>query len=1039
MKQKKQFFFGNRMSILLALVLLLSSTQIFADILSDSPQTITSGQKQVSGKVTDKSGAAIPGVNIVEKGTTNGVITNANGAFLIAISSPGATLVVSFIGYTSLEIKPGAKNELSIVLLEDVVNLEDVVVIGYGTQRKRDLTGSVATIAGEVFKERKQTQLSQALQGAVAGLSVTRSGSNGAMGGATLRIRGVTTIGTSDPLVIVDGVPVTDMNAVNANDIESLTVLKDAASASIYGSRAASGVILITTQRAKTDQTTLQYTFESGVDKATQIPKYANATQYMNHINEMYWNDNGNGANQYPQYTKAAIDGYMTNNATDPDKYPNTDMIALTLKPSQPRQSHTLSFSSGTKSVRSNASLKYEKVGGFYDNKDYDRIFARTNNDFVINKFIGASLDLNFSRTHNTDPAYLNGGDPLGAITLFPGVYPAVWKDGRVADGKAGNNPYGSLKYNGTSQQWNNVLGGKVSLDIKPLSGLKLTGVLAPIFNFNQSKFFNKRVDAYSATDPAQFVTTLTDAGSGGKTTKLIEGRGNNYSITAQFLLNYDKNFGDHNFSFLLGNENYYYKNESVSASRDLYQFTNYPYLDQGPRTVIDNTGSAYETAYESYFGRISYSFKGRYLLQANVRKDGSSRFKSEYRWGTFPSISAGWVLSEETFMKNQHIFDYLKLRASWGSLGNERIGNYPYLGVISFSTAQFYQNGTATAQQAAAQVQYAIPDISWEKTETSGIGLDASFLNKRLRFTGDAYFKQTKDMLLPLQIPIYIGFANPNQNTGIMTTKGMDLDLGWNDKIGKLNYSVSVNLSQYKSLMGDLGGTEFLGDQIKKKGSEFNEWYGYLAQGIYQTQADVTGSPTINSNIKAGDRKYLDISGPNGVPDGKISPDYDRVLLGSSQPQWIYGGNLKFDYKGWDLSLAFQGIGKQNQRIVGTDYFAASFGNFASNMDGKYFSVFNTPEQNQAAIYPRFTVTNRGSNDAMSNDQLFNGGYFRLKNISLGYNLPMQKVSNNLIKNIRIYASALDLFSISKYPKGYDPEGLGIVTTIFGGINLTF
>ena len=358
----------------------------------------------------------------------------------------------------------------------------------------------------------------------------------------------------------------------------------------------------------------------------------------------------------------------------------------------------------------------------------------------------------------------------------------------------------------------------------------------------------------------------------------------------------------------------------------------------------------------------------------------------------------------------------------------------------MNFSNALFYQNNVATAQQTAAQVQYAIQDISWEKTASTDVGLDAYFFKNRLRLTTDVYYKETKDMLLALQIPIFVGFENPNQNTGIMTTKGIDLDLGWTDNIGKLKYSASVNLSQFKSVMGDLGGTEFIGDRIKKLGSQFDEWYGYRSEGIYQTQEDVNNSPKVNTNVKVGDMKYTDISGPNGVPDGKISPEYDRVLLGSSQPQWMYGGNFKLDYQGFDLGVTFQGIGYQNTSLLSyTDYNAENWGVFPVYMDGSAWSMNNTADQNLAAKYPRFTETNKGLNRAMSDFWLFNGGYFRLKNITLGYTIP-QNISRKIMSNnIRFYINATDVFSLNKYPKGWDPEGMGIVSTVLGGFTIGF
>ena len=774
--------------------------------------------RNITGTVVDEKGVGLPGVSILVKGTQRGSNTDGNGNFRLSIPDDNIILVFSFVGYLSQEVSIANQTSLNISLKPDTKSLEEVVVVGYGVQKKKDLTGAVSTVGADMFKERKETQVAQALQGAMSGVMVTRNASSGAMGGATIRIRGITTIGSSDPLVIVDGVPVSDVNQVNPNDIENLTVLKDAASASIYGSRAAAGVILITTKRAKTDQASIQYSYENGFDKPTQLPDYMRAQRYMELVNELRWNDAGNGSNRFPTFSQDLLTDYNQKHLSDPDRYPDTDWMALTLNKIAPREAHSISVVGGSKFVKSNASVRFEKVGGFYDNKNYNRIFVRSNNDFTINKLIGGTVDFNFKRTNALDPT---ANDPLYRTRISSPIYPAIWADGRIADGKAGENVYAKVKYGGTDRNTYNQVGGRLALDLKPIEGLKFSGIIAPIFDFNVQKRFNRQVDVYAANDPNQYIVSLI---GGGITTRLDENRTNNYSITTQFLGNYLKTIGNHDFTVLAGYENYYFKGESMGASRDQYLFDTYPYLNQGPAAFRDNFGSAFETAYRSYFGRLTYSFKDKYLIQANVRRDGSSRFNANYRWGTFPSISAGWVVSEEDFFKRQNVVSFMKLRASWGNLGNERIGNYPSVGIMNFSNALFYQNNVAVAQQTAAQVQYAIQDISWEKTTSTDLGLDAYFLKNRLRFTTDVYYKQTKDMLLALQIPIFVGFENPNQNTGVMTTKGIDLDLGWSDNIGKLRYSASFNLSQFKSVMGDLGGTEFLGDRIKKLGSQFDE-----------------------------------------------------------------------------------------------------------------------------------------------------------------------------------------------------------------------
>lgn len=971
---------------------------------------------KVSGVVVDERGEPIIGANIIIKGSDQGTISDLDGAFSLEVST-GDQLEISYIGYTTQRVIYKNQKSLDIVLLEDTKTLEEVVVVGYGTMKKKDLTGSVGSVKGNVLVEQQSTQLSNALQGTIPGVLVSRS--NGAPGNtSSIKVRGITTIGDSNPLIIVDGVAVSSIDQVNPNDVENISVLKDAASASIYGARAAAGVVLITTKRAKQDELFLNYNFEYGFEKPTQMPKFVGVTRYLEMTNELRWNDAGNGDNQYPTYSKDIVDDYLNLNKTDPDKYPITDWQDLILKRSAPRQRHALSISAGSNVVKTNVSLGYDRSDGLYADRYYERITARANNDFTINKYIGASFDMNFKRSKSHQPNY----DPIHRMRVAAPVYAALWSDGRIAEGKSGANPYGLMRDGGTADNWYNQVGGKIGLDIKPIDGLKISGIIAPIYNFDKSKNHRKKVAYYSATDPNEFVGYL----EGYATTKLTEGRSDNYSVTYQGIANYNKTIKSvHDISLMAGYESYYAFNETLSASRDKYELDNFPYLDLGPLELRDNGGRAWETAYQSWFGRVMYSYQNKYLLQANIRYDGSSRFHNKYRWGAFPSFSGGWVITEENFLKPSDLLSFLKVRASWGTLGNERIGNYPYQSTIVFGNTLFYQNGDVLSQLTAAQQRYVIESISWEKTESFDIGIDANFFNNRLRFTGDYYIKTTKDMLLSLEIPDYIGFDNPDQNTGKMNTKGFEVQLDWSDQIGDIRYAISGNVSDFKSKMGDLGGTEFLGDQVKKKGSEFNEWYGYLTDGLFQTAEEVAQSPVLNKNVKPGDLKYRDISGPDGVPDGKISPDYDRVLLGGSMPRFTYGGRLSVGYKGLDLSMTFQGVGKQNARIstMMMQPLRENWGNIPALIDGNYWSQYNTDEQNQNAMYPRLSYAQAASNYAMSDYWLFSGRYFRLKNITLSYIIPKSITEKAMIDQLRVYVSANDLFSIDKYPQGWDPE----------------
>ena len=997
---------------------------------ADVEQLTQQGHK-ITGVIIDETGEPMIGANIREKGTTNGVVTNVDGTFTI-FTAEDAILQFSFIGYLPQEIPVAGRTTFTITLQEDSKTLDELVVVGYGTVRKTDLTGAVSSVKGESLTARSTQQLSTALQGQMAGVQVTRD--NGAPGaGSTIRVRGVTTLSNNDPLVIVDGVP-SSLNDVIATDVETMTVLKDAASAAIYGSRAAAGVILITTKRAKDRQFAFDYNYEYGIDKPTTRPKFGNVVDWMNLQNEIKWNDGA--SDPYSQYSQETINSWMANNAIDPYHYPNTDWVGLLLKKTTSHEQHVLSVSGGTEKLRTKFTFNYQKGDGYYEKKSYERLAGRVNNDYQIADWLNASIDLDFAKSSTLNPT----GGGISSAFVLPPIYNAYWEDGRYADVKDGENYLAALKEGGTSKDNYYKFGGKLQFNIIPFKGLTLTAIYAPRFMFLKGKRFTRAVKLYYEDGSVIYE-------GGHKTTNLAETRNDNNSQTYQFYGNYQNIWGDHSFSAMVGYEGYLYRWENLGASRSNYLLDNYPYLNIGPKDYQYNSGSAGHNAYESVFGRLMYSYKNRYMIQGNVRSDGSSRFAKKYRWGTFYSMSAGWVASEESWFKND-VVDYLKLRGSIGQLGNERIGSeFPYQATITFDSSVMYDRASqsVTALQNAAQAYYAFENITWETTTTYGVGLDLTMLNSRLRFSGDYYYKKTNDMLLTLGFPSYAGFSAPSQNAGDMYTRGWDLELGWSDTVSDFWYSISANLSDYRSKMGYLGDKRTVnGNLIYEEGSYFNEWFMYKSDGLFMTDADLYDAdgkkyPTLTANDKAGHVKYVDVDG-NGV----INAD-DKVLLGNSLPEYLYGGNIAAGWKSFDFSLSFQGIGHQRS-LFHTRWIEPVMNGWCavpSLVMGNYWSQHNTEEQNRKAKYPRLTNTNTTNTYAGSDYWLFNGAYFRVKNITLGYSLPKDLLDKVRVKDLRLYLSVNDLPAISNFPKGWDPEvGFGsyfISTSFIFGVNVKF
>lgn len=989
--------------------------------------------KRLTGTITDQRGEPIIGANVIVKGTTNGTITDMDGRFSLNVA-PTDVLVVTYIGYNSQEINIDGQTVINIQLTEDTQTLEEVVVIGYGTARKIDLTGSISSLGGDKLKMKNTPQLSSQLQGQMAGVQITRS-SGDPTSGATIRVRGVTTLSTNDPLVIVDGVP-GNINDVAPEDVKDIQVLKDAASAAIYGSRAAAGVILVTTKRAMSNQFHLSYNTEYGIDAPTAKPKFANAVQWMNGYNELAYNDGASSL--YSAYSEDLINNYAQLRAEDPDRYPDTDFLGMGIKSSTHHQRHSFSLSGGTEKLKTNFSLNYYNAEALYDNKDYERFNVRTNNDYSISSWIHANVDMNLLYSKTVNPHNAEGSIMNDFMYRAP-IYNAFWSDGNYADGKDGDNPFALHDLGGSTKGQNYRVGGKIQLDLTPIEGLTFTAIASPQFTSYKEKDHKKKYEVYRITGD------LT-SGSGYSSTNLSEKRNDTYSLTMQFFANYKLQVKRHSIGLMAGYEDYTYKWENLGASRTNYSLDNFPYLDLGPQDYQYNNGSAGHNAYRSIFGRIMYSWADRYMLQANIRSDGSSRFADGHRWGTFPSVSAGWIISEEDWF-NKSVINYIKLRGSIGQLGNERIGSeFPYQAKLSFGTG-FIPNastGVSDVVQTAYQTDYAFKNITWETTTTYGVGADITLLSNRLSTSVDYYYKKTTDMLMEVGFPSYFGYNAPQNNAADMHTKGWDFELAWRDQINDFRYGVSFNISDYRSRMGYMADRQNIdGAKITEEGSYFNEWYGYKNLGIILNEAamlDKDGNKiaVLTNNDKAGNIRYQDIDG-----DGKITASNDRVRLGNSLPELQYGGSLWAEWKNFDFNLSFQGIGHQlvYWSWPGTPF---NYQAYASplNLIESHWSPTATDAENAKAKYPKLT-TNNTNIYAKSDFYLFNGAYMRIKNITLGYTIPSDITKKFLVNNLRVYFSANDLPAFSKYPSGYDPEWNRssdlIMSSYIFGLNVSF
>jgi TonB-linked SusC/RagA family outer membrane protein len=957
--------------------------------------------KRITGKVTDENNKPLEGVSVSLKITGSGTTSNVEGNYSLNVPDNTTVLIFSIVGYTEKEMAIGNAAVINVTLQKDVAGLNEVVVVGYGTQKKGNLTGSVSVIASTQIERRPNTSTSNALQGLAPGVTVTsQTGSPGGDGGQ-IRIRGINSFGgsSSNPLVIIDGVA-GSIDDVDVNLIESISVLKDAASAAIYGSRAANGVILITTKRGK-DKLSVNYKGFVGKQTATAIPKVTDGLTYMRVFNDASMNDNG-----IKIYSDQNIEDFRKKYEANPKNYDWQDAI---LDGSGLQQNHFISLTANSGIVRVAPSLSFTDQEGIIKNTNFKRYIFRNNLDITPSKKFNIRADIavtNKDRRQIADEGTI--WNYLGRMpTNIPIRNGEKWSDGWVKI-----NPVGYIQDGGNRKTNNLEFYGNLSINYKPVEWLSLTGMFAPRYLTSNVHTFRKSVPTYYEDG--------SEAGAGNTFTELTESAIRYFYGTYQFQATAQKSFGDHNFSLMGGTSRETYDEKLLSGYRRDFVYNNYEQLTAGADNATkDNNGTRNQWILISGFGRFNYDYQGKYLFEANMRYDGTSRFAGDNQWAAFPSFSAGWLISKEDFWDNiSPVVKMLKLRGSWGKLGNQNIGNsyYPFAEALSLSSVSMGGN----IYQMITQNTLSNPNLRWEETEMKGIGLDANLFNK-LSVTLDWYDKKTDGILLKLNTSQLTGLASPYQNAAVVTNKGWEVSARYDDKFGDFQLGVGFNLSDVKNKIVDMKG-QTSGDLLRQQeGYSINSIYGYTADGLYQTQEEINNGPVQIGTLKPGDVRYRDIAGAvdaNGksIPDGKIT-DADKSIIGNTIPRYTYGANLDLGWKGFRLSGFLQGVGKVDGYLNAHYVIPAANSSAIKPWQLDYW----TPDNRDAAL-PRVSVTST-NNTQNSTLWMRSASYFRLKNIQLGYEVPATFLKKVGLQKAFIYVNGQNLFTQTKFYQGYDPE----------------
>lgn len=964
----------------------------------------------VSGKVTDsETGMTIPAGNVIEKGTSNGVMTDFDGEFSIDVPA-NAVLVISFLGYATQEIEVNGRTQLNIALNPEASALDEVVVVGYGTQRKADLTGAVGSLRSEDIVSKPITSPDQVLAGTLAGVNITSSGGDpGAP--INVRIRGIGSPGVNDPLWVIDGVPLvqtnnitvntsstTDSNplaGINPNDIMSIDVLKDAASTAIYGARAANGVIIVTTKRGQDGKAQVTYSGYTGFANVREKIDVLNVQQYIDIQGELGRDVSEFSGDEFVDWQEAVFS-------------------------TAPMQNHNVTVSGG------NANANYYISGGILDQdgieraQNFLRYSFKVNSDIKVGKRLRFGESLSISSTDRTTQAE-GGGLLAGYNAALNAPYFKIYGDGpfgynlenpsTIGEGSASNIVFRTdPRVNYTTIQTRKVIGNFYG-ELEIIDGLKLKTSLGFDYNVGSGDFF-------------QAETTFD--GNSTRQSLLVQSRPIELTLTPSSVLSYDKVFGkeaQHNISALVGFERTEFKFNKVRIQgRNL---VNDNFASSG--TAVSATNEADLWTLQGWLGRLSYNYKGKYLATANVRRDETSRFAEGNRADIFPSLSAGWRISQEDFFPTNSFVDDLKFRVSWGKSGNQFTGlNFAYLS--SLNTNIFYVIGDGqTVVNAPAPTSFANSDLKWETSTQTDIGIDATFFEGKLTATLDYYDKTTDDVLLGLPLPYVSGYFLPaDANIGQIKNSGVEFSFNYNNEIGDFNYNIGGNFSTVKNEVTDLGSIPQIlsgigGAQTHRTivGESMGHFYGFKTDGLYQNQAEADAAlpDSFSSGAEPGDIRFVDVNG-----DGEIDSD-DRTYLGNPFPGFFYGVNMQGEYKGFDLSILLRGVGDKqvynSARISLEDLSSAS--NFSTQVLGRWTGEGTAT----SSSHPRLTRFDPNSNNRYSDRWIEDSGYLRIQNVSIGYSLSQDKLdswTDGFVARMRFYVGAQNLATFTNY-SGFDPE----------------